>query len=493
MSLRRIDVRFLLPRAPQTALVLGDLSGWREGLAEVGVELLTADGHEAADLVVAPATLASRALASGAEMIVLEGRMKLPPGADARSVQRLLARPSVHEPALLLPVDDPISSSYAVERWSVMDRSWKKARVLIALELLRRGRFPSLGASVTVAVRRARPPYLVAAAQDHLDLPQGVRALLALGMGDALSRNIFHIFPQGSPQPAWVLKFARVPGYAEPFERDERGLDMAAHAGGPVAARAPRLIGRFDHDGTHASLETAAPGIRLRDLLLRPGHHELKIKHLGRVADWILDLARSTSTGPEGLADERRRLDEEVVPRWRVSGASPDLVASLPPLPAVIQHNDLGSWNIVVDPGDFTVLDWESARERGLPLWDLFYFLADALAMLDGSTSGDERHVHTMRLFRGELPSSAILFAWVRRAVAALDVPVEAVGKIATLCWLHHSLSHVHRSGLLASYTDGSEGPIHGTEHVAGAWLADPFLGEGWDRWREGTARHGAR
>jgi hypothetical protein len=202
------------------------------------------------------------------------------------------------------------------------------------------------------------------------------------------------------------------------------------------------------------------------------------------VADWILEVGRRTSASADALVMERRRLEHEIVPRWHASGASSDLVARVPPVPAVVQHNDLGSWNIVIEASGFTVLDWESARERGLPLWDLFYFLADALAVLDGSTSGDKRHVHTARLFRGELSSSAMLFDWTRRAVAALEVPVEAVGKIATLCWLHHSLSHVRRSGLIASLANGSTEPVHGTENVAAAWLADPALGEGWDRWR---------
>jgi len=155
-------------------------------------------------------------------------------------------------------------------------------------------------------------------------------------------------------------------------------------------------------------------------------------------------------------------------------------------LPGVLQHNDLGSWNIVVGCGRFTVLDWELAREHGLPLWDLFYFLADALALLDGSTSGEERHLHTIRLFRGDLESSRILFGWTRRAVAEARLPVEAVGMIATLCWLHHSLTPIHRREAMELFARGAKQPIHGTEWVATAWLGDPALGPTWERWRHG-------
>ena len=106
---------------------------------------------------------------------------------------------------------------------------------------------PTCAASSRSRARRAANPFMVAAARAHLGLPADIRALLALGQGDALSRNVFHIFPPGSALPAWVLKFARVPGYSEPFEGDERGLGHCGARGRPVAARAPRLFGRFEH------------------------------------------------------------------------------------------------------------------------------------------------------------------------------------------------------------------------------------------------------
>jgi hypothetical protein len=207
------------------------------------------------------------------------------------------------------------------------------------------------------------------------------------------------------------------------------------------------------------------------------------------VAEWIVHVGKDTAAGPDALAEERRRLTEEIIPPWSEQGASAELVSALPPVAAVVQHNDLGSWNIVVGDGGFQVLDWESARERGLPLWDLFYFLADALAILDGSTDGEERHLHTTRLFAGSLPLSSVLFRWTRRAVAEAGVPPEAVGKIATLGWLHHALSPVGRSSALATFTGRSAQPVHGTERVAATWLADPALGASWDRWRHETPR----
>jgi hypothetical protein len=484
VSLRRTDARFLLPRHAERALVLGALDPWREGLLQAGVEVLAARNPRRPDLVVAPVSLASEALASRADMVVLEGAPPRRLRTGDLTFQRLLARPNLEEPSLLLPVDDPVAALYAVERWSVVDRGWKSARLLVARELLRRRRFPNLAATVTVALRKGGPPFVVASAAVHACLPSGLRSLLTLGQGDVLSRNVFHLFPPGARAPAWVVKFPRLPGYVESFDRDERGLTFAARAGGTVARHAPQLLARFQIHGLHASVETAAVGHRLRELLLRPGRATEKQHLVDAVAEWILDVGRETAAPPEALAAERRRLAQEVVEPWRDRGASSELVATLPPLPAVLQHNDLGSWNIVVGPDEFVALDWESAREHGLPLWDLFYFLADALAVLDGSTHGEQRHIHTTKLFRGDLPSSEILFAWTRRAVAAAGVPAEVVGPIATLCWLHHALSPIRRRDAIASTAAGSPQPVHGTERVAEAWLADPALGTTWNRWQ---------
>jgi hypothetical protein len=401
-------------------------------------------------------------------------------------MQRLLVRPSLEQPSLLLPLDDAGASRYAVEHWSLVDRRWKVARMIVARELMRTRLFPQLPTCVTVSVRTPGLPFIVASAVRRLGLPPTVRPLLTLGLGDVLSRNIFHLFPAEGTEPAWVLKFARVPDYAEPFDRDARGLALAARAGGSVAAHAPRLLVRFDDAGIHANVETAAVGYRLRDLLLRPGRRHEKLRLIDRVAEWILQMARATavhSSGSEIL--EQRRLVDEAIERGAIDREMRDLAADLPPLPAVLQHNDLGSWNVIVDDDHFTVLDWELARARGLPLWDLFYFLTDALALLDGSIGGERRHLHTIELFRGRRDSSRILFEWTRRAVDDLKVPAEAVGAIATLCWLHHALTPLRRRDAMNVFARGGVQAVHGTERVADAWLAEPELGVAWTRWRE--------
>jgi Phosphotransferase enzyme family len=463
--------------------VLGDLDPWREGLEQVGVELLAGVPSPRPDLVVAPHTLRRAAEAADCDMIILEGSASRRSGNEGYISRRFLARPAIEHPSLLLPLDAPVPARYAIDQWSVVDRGWKRVRALVARTLVERGLFPQLRSTITILTRTFGVPHIVKAAA-RFGIPDDAQWALTLGQGDVLSRNVFHIFAAGAKEPSWVIKFARIPGYREPFDRDERGLTLASSVATRVPTHAPRLLGRFEEAGLHASVESAATGRRLREWLSEPGPQAAKVRLIETIADWVVELGRKTSGPPEALAPERRRLTEEVVPQWSDRGARPDLAERLPSVNPVLQHNDLGSWNIVVANASFTALDWESARASGLPLWDLFYFLADALAVLDGSVSGEQRDEHTIPLFRGELPSSRILFRWTSRAVEAARVPPSAVGPIATLCWLHHSLSHVHRAAALEEFAVHVPSPIHGTERIAALWLGDPALGERWDRWQ---------
>jgi hypothetical protein len=117
-------------------------------------------------------------------------------------------------------------------------------------------------------------------------------------------------------------------------------------------------------------------------------------------------------------------------------------------------------------------------------LWDLLYFLVDVLPQLDGARSARERAELAIRLLRGEAPSSPVLFGWIRRAVEETAVPDQAVGPVATLCWLHHGLSHSDRSARAEGVEEGSAAQLPPVERIAPEWLADPTLGPGWSRWR---------
>jgi hypothetical protein len=483
VSLHRVDPRFVLSHRVSRALVFDGLEEWRTGLASAGIEV-TADTAEPPDVAVAPARLAKEARSTRARSIILEGSRERTLNGGEYRARRLLLRPTRQRPTLALPLDQTAAVSYALRHWSVVDRRWKAARAWAAQELVAHGLFPSWASPVvTVATRDAGPPVLVAAARD-LGVPADAVWFLTFGQGDSLSRNAFQLFRTGRDYPEWVLKFARVAGYSERFDNDERGLRLARDAGGPVAAHAPRLVGRFEVDGVHASLETFAAGRRLRDALITPGNRAAKLSLIKRIADWILELGRRTQTPPATLEAELERLRTEVVPSWVELGASPELVDGLPPLAAVAQHNDLGAWNVVAHGDDFVVLDWENVRPSALPLWDLLYFVGNALVLLEGPYAPEDLPPRMARLFAGESSDSTVLFSCVRRGAEVAGVPLEAVATIATLCWLSHSLSAGEHNVDIATFTPKDPPRMHGLEGMAQAWMHHPALGPSWSVWR---------
>jgi hypothetical protein len=481
VSLRRVDARLTLPRPVRRACVLGGLDAWRSGLELAGAELVDRAG--APELTVAPASLAAEAAATGAAAVLLEGR-----GASrtlARlgyAVRRLLPLPDLDRPDLLLPLDREAPARYALARWRPAEGALKQVRNRVVVEAVRRGALPDVRPLQIIGLRDEGPPFPLGAAAE-LGVPSNGSWFLTLGQGDALTRAVFHVFVRGAEDPGWVVKVARVPGYSAPFERDERGIGLARAAGVRVAEHVPVLLGRLEAGGLQGSVETAAVGERLSTLLRRGGSRDAGLALVERIAGWLLAVARETASAPGALECERERLRDHVVAPWIDRGAPPELVERVPAVPGVLVHDDLGAWNVVGDERSFTVLDWESARRHGLPLWDLLYFLVDALAQLDGAWSDEERVRHALALLRGELVSSPLLFAWVRQAAEEARIPNEGVGPIATLCWLHHGLSHLSRREAAVGAGTVAGERIPPVERIAPTWLADPLLGPGWSRW----------
>jgi hypothetical protein len=475
-----------LPEAPASAVLFG-AAEWKEGLESAGVNVLE-PGEGSPTLAVASRAEAAAAAAAGAPVVLVEGRRASP--ILARSypvVDRYLPIPGLDAPQLIVPLSHQLSFDYAVRNWSLGESMRRRLRNALARHLLKWGAFPEVRSLVTVGTKHKSNPFLVQAVEP-LGVPAGCQWFLTLGHGDPLTRAVFHLFPPEASDPQWVLKFTRVPGYADAFDRDERGLRVAAAAGGAVTQRAPRLLGRIEAAGLPAALETAAVGTRFTLFLQGHAQEARKLRAIESVAEWTIEAARETAAPSDRLESERQRLGQEVLPAWRGLGVPGDLVERVSDVPAVLQHNDLGSWNVIMrSESDFTAVDWESARAEGFPLWDLVYFLTDAIIHLDGASQPNLRDAHNLRLFRGELPSSAILFGWVRRYCEALSIPDEDVGPVVTLCWLHHGMSGGRRRVAVEAYSSGSPvGEIADAERIARLWLTSPGLGPSWDARRRG-------
>jgi aminoglycoside phosphotransferase len=193
------------------------------------------------------------------------------------------------------------------------------------------------------------------------------------------------VFGERGSRPVLVAKTPRLPQDADRLAHEAAMLEAADRAtAGSAAATAPVLLAFDGSLRWPLLLETALPGRPISPAAVRrdPGGT------IGRVADALATLAEATARmAPPGWYDS---LIEEPLSALAARGtaATAELVettlAVLEPLrgarlPLVLEHGDVSHPNLLLLPdGRIGLLDWERARDGGLPVGDLLCFLGYA-------------------------------------------------------------------------------------------------------------------
>jgi len=446
----------------------GDLDDWRAALEKVGVQVVDDDP----DLVVCERRHARQAARLGAATVLVLGAARRPLRRAGYTTRVILVRPGPGGPRLYVPVDSGAAVRTALLSPAPGRTALKHLATTAVVTALRAG--APLPGALTLGTRSSAPPLFLSAA---LGREFSGQWYLLTGEGDDLQRLVWFTFGDGREQPDRVVKCSRVQGNEAAFDREAIALDALESLPSELRRHAPALKGRMRVERLPVTVETAAPGRQLH-VELQAGSDRRDV--VAAIADWIVELGAATRQDASALRPELERLEREVLPAWSSSGAPAGLARELPAMPAVLQHNDIGCWNVHVHDGEFTVIDWESTRTAGLPLWDLLYFLTDALAEQAASSENLQKHRAVPRLLRGELEESRTLFDRVARAAERLDVPAAAVGPIATLGWLEHARSPDARAEIASLHDAESGAERFPLEEVASYWLADPALGVEW-------------
>lgn len=457
------DALFLLPEFPRSAAVVGpSASTWRPALEGLGVEVVGAGDEltSKVDLLVAPAATVPSLTGAIATTLLVEGRV------DGEQGREYVALPDASSPALVVDVGRRVDAAAAIVRWGDAEGPRDLARHLALGAAIVGRRVPASASRISVVSTLGTTTPAIVRGLADAGIGRATSWFLVLTRGSSYRRGVFFVRLPGVE--GWVVvKFARNRGQRDKFDREEHGLALAARVGGVVTPRAPRSLGRFEVDGYAASAQTAVPGQDLGQMLRGPLPRGLKVRALDRVATWLLDVARTTGGPPSGLAGRWAEL------RRKVPAAGP-LLDGLDGVPSVFVHDDLADGNVLVSARSMHIVDWEQARPDGVPLWDLFYFVVNTLPLLDGVAGLEQNVAYLVALFRGERgPSSALVFRWLKDAVAAIGLDPGHVGRLAMLCWLEHA----------SRFPDKHHWPV--LERVADVWHRDPVLGPGWSVWRQ--------
>jgi len=250
---------------------------------------------------------------------------------------------------------------------------------------------------------------------------------------------VLHCFAPGEADPWGVAKVAE--GSSSEAERLDRVGVTARTAG----VRVPRRLANGRLDRRSVVVESVVPGHPVADMLMRSPTSFVEV--VTAIAAW-LERWNVTTAATESVP--RSRLDDEVVAR------AGDLASLLPggtsyrswlaghcralegrDLPLVAVHNDLTMWNVVLDErGSMGVLDWGEAEERGLPLTDFFYAIADAAAACEGY---EDRLDAVRSCFLPGGARAAVVMPVQDRVAAALGVAPPVVELCFHACWLRHA------------------------------------------------------
>jgi hypothetical protein len=260
---------------------------------------------------------------------------------------------------------------------------------------------------------------------------------------------------------ATVLRFAsrsRQPDLAVKVALDERGAarlraERAALGSlGAAAAAAGAAVPQLRPATDRALLAAGALAGRPAAALLARSPERLD-DVLRAVGDWLLAWNRATAaTAPATAAVLERRL---LRPAARVAAAKPAtapyaeamrrLAARLngAPLVSVPVHDDLTMSNVLLDGGRLGIVDWEAASPEGLPLLDLWYALADALAR--SRRVGHVRALEMLTTEGGPDAPPAALAALPAAHAAALGLSADQALLGFHACWLGHAADELSR------------------------------------------------
>ncbi len=298
------------------------------------------------------------------------------------------------------------------------------------------------------------PAYLQAlAGAGGLDL-RGWRWALS-AKGEYSSRKVlFFLYPPEGAAPEILVKLTRDPALNPRLENERRALDALWAAGVGDAATLPRVRFHGHHGGLAVVGESVVTGVPFRART----RWAADCPHAAAAVGWLVDLSARTAdraaVPPAEAAAVLRDLFARFVAIYRLPDAGrarleaeiARIAAHPGPFPVVFQHGDPGTWNLLATAdGRAAFLDWEAAEARGMPLWDVFYFLRSFA--VGAARAGGE--VDVLRGVETHFIRGSHLTAWladgIRRARDAAGVPAALVPALFLTCWMHRALKEATR------------------------------------------------
>ena len=283
-------------------------------------------------------------------------------------------------------------------------------------------------------------------------VPERLSSVMITPRFRASSHVVFLLLAPGVPEPLLVAKLPRLGGASASIEREAANLRAIQAGRASEFASIPRVVAFEEYLGRPILVETALIGNPMDPATLRRDRAGCCDAMIG----WLADLQQPAPDADDADANWFKRLVERPLRHFekifplsveeaRLLERTWELVSPLrdEALPLVFEHGDLSHPNIMLlKDGTPGVVDWELAEPRGLPTYDLFFFLTyAAFASHNARKSGDYLAAfHTA--FFGHA-------AWARAFVATyatrLQLPLHTLTPLLVLSWARYMTSLLMR------------------------------------------------
>jgi hypothetical protein len=358
-------------------------------------------------------------------------------------IEEFIHVPDAERSRLLVPLSRA-PMRFALARLGRRTWRWRLARLAARLPLgaqlvARRG-------SIGLAARRPGSPPLLAWLR-ALGTGPG-EAVLQIGAGPE-SGIVVYTLRAGSAEPANIAKVSAEPARLECEERALRRLGETARKAG---ADIPEPLLVHTVDGVGVLLETPLSGGLLAHLLA--GAPRRLPAALDRIARWLAAWHRLSARPSQLVAAWLER--EVLAPAEAIADALHDGDGYLlrietlceraegTTMPLVASHNDLTSINVLEERGRLGIVDWEHARDDGLPLADFLYAAADAAAAVGGHR---DRSGAFEDCFVPGRRWADLVARLERRLRDAVGLSGEAAELCFQACWARHGANELRASG----------------------------------------------
>ncbi len=283
-------------------------------------------------------------------------------------------------------------------------------------------------------------------------VPESLNCILLTPRFRASSNVVFLIIPDDQVEPVLVAKVPRLEGASEGAEREASNLQAVQSLRPGGFDSIPRVVAFESYYGYPILVETALTGQPMSPAMVRRdplGCCNLTIKWLVDVQQASTHLACPEATWFERLVEQPLRYLAKLLPTVPEEAQLLEQTRTLleplrgTQLPLVFEHGDLSHPNIfLLQNGRAGVVDWELAEPRGLPTYDLFFFLT--------YVTFARHNVHSNERY---LPSYRAAFfghdGWARPYIARyaeqLSLPQEVLTPLLVLCWARYLSTQLTR------------------------------------------------